>query len=95
MEIPKDYLLANGSNEYYLFDAKRKAAESVYEMGYITKDEAIELVNKGCARRNDYTVIYEEVIGDFINFYCLEVGEDHKELLFDIYYNIFSVVITK
>ena len=71
-----------------------EAVEAVYQYGYITEDEAKELLSKRLAQRNECTNILLTSLKDSINIYCIEnIDYVNIEILFDIEYDRLTGVI--
>lgn len=66
----------------------REAVEVIRKMGYITEEEAYQLSDHRCARRNEFTLIYLNELQDSFNIYCVEdISYTQSEVLFDILYD--------
>lgn len=51
---------------------RRKAVEAIYKMGYITEDEAKQLIDQEYAQRNKYTAIHLDDYVKIIIISCYE-----------------------
>lgn len=71
------------------------AIEAIYNMGYITNDEAKQLANKRFVRRNKCSTIHVSDIGHKITIFCDEFENFTKqEMLFKLSYDIFTGNVT-
>jgi hypothetical protein len=62
-------------------EARRKAIDKFYEMGYITDDEVVQLQDKGIARRNEHTIIQLEEFKEIIVISCYEYDSNRTQAI--------------
>lgn len=68
------YTDADGEYTNYLAaeEERRKAVKAIYTMGYITKEEANQLLGQDVAYRNKYTEIRLDIFTDRVIISCYE-----------------------
>lgn len=90
----------NNDDESYILassdENRRKAVEAIYKRGYITRDEANDLVIARHAKRNECTTIYCVDNGAEIVIFCTESTSFlQSETLFKFSYEKFSGNVTE
>lgn len=75
-DIADSCFIRNPSDEY-----KRRAVEAIYKMGYITEEEAKELITLEIMRRNECTIIRLDDFSQNIIISCYEETSTQENVI--------------